>query len=234
MRDNIEVVIPFDGFYSTVHEDVLNYALETEVQYLREEEVPEEIIERVENGIDWGAMRKAYYTHYVGYWAAALTEKIGVMVTIETPELNSPREYNFRNDRIFARMDYDGLLSVLSKVRADEALNKDFLKMAREMFTSHSGFISFYNPDPSTWGSPETWDYNQWGCLLQSLVPDIGAEWAYYCCEAARQLEYDETGRDAVADAYAWREARAADLEALKGWNALAGQTGQIALRPGA
>ena len=38
------------------------------------------------------------------------------------------------------------------------------------MFTSESGFISFYSSDVSSWGDVLTWDCNQLHCLLMAWL----------------------------------------------------------------
>jgi hypothetical protein len=84
----------------------------------------------------------------------------------EWEEMVSPREYNFTTDRLFAKFSLSDLETIRQRLDAAELAQE-----ARERFTSRSGFISFYDPDVSTWPEAlEDWDHNQLGTLVRAFV----------------------------------------------------------------
>lgn len=89
--------------------------------------------------------------------------------------MTSPREYNFQTDRLFAHMPVSVIrkLWAISKAEKHETLTR----VARERFTSRSGFISFYESAWSTWGNVLDWDHNQLQTLLIAACEIEGFDW---------------------------------------------------------
>lgn len=162
-------VIPFAGFYHSLHDDAIMEPLQRDFQE------NETLLYKAIDCVDWGEVRKEYAQEYAQNFASEFG-----LLTLRFESLQSPREYNFATDRIFCRIDCAEVKRILSKT--DTEL---FEKKAREMFTSRSGFISFYDPDINQWGDVETWDHNKVYCLLFAYVEqehstdwDMWAEWA--------------------------------------------------------
>lgn len=99
-------------------------------------------------------------------WAKRFSAETGLAMEFES--LDSPREYNFTTDRVFV-------------VLAPEALEKleslrgtpELAEVLKEMFTSYSGFHSFYSPDPedAKWQVPVAeMDHNQLSAYLAAWV----------------------------------------------------------------
>ena len=90
-------------------------------------------------------------------------EDMDVGLTFE--EVESPREYNFVTDRIFAKIEHPERLDFKQATMT---------KIAKERFTSGPGFISHYDPDWTTWGPTSTWDHNQLETALLAAITDAG------------------------------------------------------------
>lgn len=89
--------------------------------------------------------------------------------------MNSPREYNFETDRVFANVP----LSVIRKLWAisrDDG-HKTLTRVAAERHTSRSGFCSFYSAAWADWGQVATWDHNQLETLLIAACEVQGFDW---------------------------------------------------------
>ena len=149
-------LIPFSGFYGSIHDSYMYDVLE-----MREAELSD---------IDWENVFEEYAKEYVKKLAEWMD------ISLEYEELVSPKEYNFMNDRIFAKISRSDFAKILSAVRGEALNNK-----VKEMFTSRSGFISHYPNHISEWGRISNWDHNQIGAVLAAYVDkyqesdDIGA-----------------------------------------------------------
>jgi hypothetical protein len=92
-------------------------------------------------------------------------------------ELKSPREYNFETDRIFAFVEPADIERIFHEVPIQVLDAK-----AAEMFTSRSGFISFYSPNVDSWKCLDEWDHNQVSCLVaawsewKGLMPEYESD----------------------------------------------------------
>lgn len=152
-------VIPFSGFYESVHNLELDCCLE---QIFRDDhgDIDQDIFETATANIDWKGIHIEYSKTYVARFA-----KHYEIEGMTFDKLDSPREYNFGTDRIFVNIPLKSLQAI-----GQQILTRKLHAHAIDMFTDHSGFISHYDPDPKTWGSLETWDHNQVFCLLETYV----------------------------------------------------------------
>ena len=154
-------VIPFSGLYNSVHDDALDRALNQ--MFSNDRGDPNDtLVQRAFDHIKWGAVHEAYAKAYAENFAAEFE-----LPSMTFDELNSPREYNFVTDRIFVNVSIEDVESAFDRVTPLTLTAK-----AEEMFTSHSGFSSFYTPDWHSWGGLEEWDHNQLLCLFTALAED--------------------------------------------------------------
>lgn len=159
MYDNlVSCVIPFQGFYNSIHDAELDRACESILQDDSGYCVHDALPGRLFDAIEWARVHVDYARQYALEWADAAGIK-----GIEFEELNCPREYNFTTDRIFVKIPAGEIERIRREI--DPEL---FAETAREWFTSRSGFISFYSPDIESWGELDEWDHNQRGCMLQA------------------------------------------------------------------
>ena len=162
MTDKLSCLIPFSGFYGTLHESEFDQALENMFD-------PEgsgadysgKLAMRFFDTVDWSAAQTDYAMAYAENFAAALGTKC------EWEEMVSPREYNFTTDRLFAKFDAAQLRAWMAR----DDIKSELDVVAADMFTSRSGFISHYSPDVDSWGDDICeWDYNQRGALLKAAA----------------------------------------------------------------
>lgn len=149
-------IIPFQGFYHSIHDDNLDRAADSVLQDDRGDCVHDGLVMRLFDAVDWKQAHISYAKEYTKAWA----DKVGI-AGVEFEELNSPREYNFTTDRIFVKIPDAEVRRIFS-----ETPRQPLHEKAAEWFTSRSGFISFYSADTISWGPLDTWDHNQIGCLI--------------------------------------------------------------------
>lgn len=146
--------IPFAGFYSSWHDQNLEFALEMMFSDDSGKPFPE-LLNEAYDRVQWHKVYLAYARMYCDQFL----HHTGIKAKYESME--SPREYNFTTDRIFVEIEQAEVERLFA------AVDKDTLqKFVEERFTSRSGFISFYEPDFEAWGDVAEWDYNQVGTLV--------------------------------------------------------------------
>lgn len=87
----------------------------------------------------------------------------GIIKSMEFKELDCPREYNFRTDRLVINMEFDE--NKLTKYCFEDKRGS-FEKYLRETFTSHSGFISFVNSNINEFEN-EVKDDLHWNVMVE-------------------------------------------------------------------
>lgn len=152
-------VIPFSGFYYSWHDDAIDRALDSLMQDTAGDPFSG-LVRRAFDLIWWPHVHEAYAKAYAENFA----REFGI-AGLEFEELVSPREYNFTTDRIFVKIPDSEIDRIFDSVNA-ETLHG----VAREMFTSRSGFISFYSPRFGEWGPLDDWDHNQLYALITAHV----------------------------------------------------------------
>ena len=157
--------IPFSGFYYSVHDancdDALRTAFSDALGATRED-----IFYLAQRKVDWRAVHEKYAANYAENFADEFHIKI------EFDSMKRPMAYNFSTDVIYCTIEPGEVQRVFA------AVDKSILdEVARETFTSRSGFISFYAPDFSSWGAITEWDRNQVGALIRAYAlqqnPDL-------------------------------------------------------------
>lgn len=152
--DMTNVCIPFPGFY----ESLLSSGIESEFEAM---EIPFEVYDKE---YDYHLIEVNVAKQWVHLYFRWVESKTGLEFTEKFETMISPREYNFGTDRVFVDVPTEQLLALFRFVNKD-----DLAAMAKRMFTSYDGFMSYYEPDYETWGPPETWDNNQWLAVFRAL-----------------------------------------------------------------
>jgi hypothetical protein len=168
----METNIPFGGFYNTLWDTEIDSLEEQQVEYMLSSDCDEDWSELEEGEIqevlfkhtDHSSIFKAIAEMYVEAWADFINEELDLDIQLDFSTMTSPKEYNFTTDRVFAEISRDDIAKIYKKVGRHGLRDK-----AKEMFTSRSGFISFYSPHIEEWGPVREWDYNQLGCLMEAL-----------------------------------------------------------------
>lgn len=157
-REQFSCLVPFAGFYYSVHDKHIDYCMDRlfDDDEERSNGQPLQMFfsdtDHYEVHLKYAARFTEWLSHYLG-------------VKLEFEEMKCPREYNFQTDRIFAKLSRADFCKLLKKVRGAR-----LKEIAREMFTSRSGFISFYSNKVQEWGRIDTWDHNQCGAVLAAAM----------------------------------------------------------------
>ena len=157
----METSIPFQGFYNSIHDSNLDYGVE---QMFTDRESGSNrnggLEAKLHWDCDWSKVHLAYATEYAECFAWEFK-----LPSLKMTELQSPKEYNFTTDRIFCDISEADVIFLRSNT--DEC---GLRELAREKFTSRSGFYSYYDPDIDNWGPLLEWDLNQVGTLVEAYV----------------------------------------------------------------
>lgn len=173
MSDRIETNIPFAGFYNTSYDAELDAALNSQVDHFESEydlgkEQASKYREILFRHTDRQQAHEAIAKHYVHAFNKCFKEWTDVDLNAEFKMMLSPREYNFKTDRIFVLVDEVAIMALYDKV--DEVTLR---RIIEERFTSRSGFISFYPNNLDAWsGNLLCWDANQVCTLLMCFMPE--------------------------------------------------------------
>lgn len=164
--------IPFSGFYESLHDSEIDYALD---QVFSDRatgcEINEPLRWKAYDSMNW----RGVHTEYAKEYAEAFAQHFGID-SLAFESLSSPKEYNFTTDRIFCTIEYADLCRIVAAFDLNE-----FAAHVREKFTSRDGFISFYPADLSEWGRVESWDHNQAGTALEFYaIQESGGEFDHY------------------------------------------------------
>lgn len=166
----MKCVIPFSGFYNSVHDVELTQQVGQLLDTVGHGEPNQKLFDLFWRGdcIDWARVHCNYARHYAGN----LARELGTRWTFA--KLSSPREYNFETDRIFVDV------SETESCRWFDYCDPVALdRIAAERHTSRSGFISFYSPDWRTWSDPRDWEPEQLQTLLLAWIDssDTATAW---------------------------------------------------------
>ena len=176
----LEVNIPFAGFYDSLYSSEIDNEEDQFVEWRREEgdinaEQETELYELLWRHTNYSMAYDLIARDYIQAFSEKFKEWTDVDLQLEFVAMESPREYNFTTDRLFAKADEAALLALRAKV--DEDVLRE---VVRERFTSYDGFISFYSNRLESWPSElAEWDHNQLCTLLMCFLPEDW-EWDMY------------------------------------------------------
>jgi hypothetical protein len=155
-----EITIPFSGFYYSMHDDLI----ENEFNMMFSDhatgcEVNTELRDNAHMQTNYGPVFEKYAEKYAELFAY----ETGLNLRFKL--LSRPREYNFTTDRIFCHIDQKTIKKLIR-----ETSRENLTQCAKNDYTSRDGFISFYDPDFTTWGHASEWDYNHLKTLLDAWL----------------------------------------------------------------
>jgi hypothetical protein len=153
--------IPFSGFYESSHDAALDQALE---QMFSDDSGCERTpsYDIASDAIDWRAAHLAYAQEYAKNLALE-TES-----TWQFAKLDSPRFYNYRTNEIDVTLSLSELQRMRDYVAAEH--ESAWLELCRDRLTARDGFIPFYDSNPYTWGTLDTWESPQLSLLVECYV----------------------------------------------------------------
>jgi len=159
------VIHTFHGFYNSIHDSVLDNALESLC------ESNPKLREHLFDALNWQSIHTEYASKYVDAYNDLLN------IDSKFIRLISPKYYNYETDRILIDVPFETIERIFKTV--DRKILEDTIK---SQYTSCSGFSSFYSNNINKWlNKPlEEWDCNEVGTLLYAYSTDeigpIGAK----------------------------------------------------------
>jgi hypothetical protein len=197
------VSIPFTGFYESIHTDNIDRTEET-------------MFSDGHGDFDSTAAHEFYiacdYRKVFHRYAQAYAEDFATyieMPSLKFIELDSPREYNFRTDKIICEISEVDVLKMF-----DNTPREALVTCATERHTSRSGFDSFYDPDISTWGDPLEWDHVQLTTLMQAYVEGTHS-WARYDQNYSEMNIIEDWSGDGIIENWLCDAVDAAELRGI-------------------
>lgn len=190
MNKLIEVEIPFSGFYESIHDSLIDDAINS---YFSDDhgdvsDVDQEAIFMAD--VDWSAIQIEYSKRYIEL-LAGITE-----LDFQFSGLTSPEYYNFSTDRIFATLPVGQLNKLVKEVKTYD----NYASTIKDNFTSYDGFSSNYSNDitNSDWTAKQL-DACQYQILI-SLWLKYNTDTNYLVDEILQEINVYEF--DTIADAY--------------------------------
>lgn len=179
-KDQLLVCLPgFPGFYNSVLEELIDQELEQVADA---------------NGTTVCELHdkcsfSVVFQNLARQWVEAFSHHSGIPLEFES--LQSPKEYNFTTDRVFAFIP----TAEIERIHKELFGSRVFNDTVRVMFTSYDGFMSYYSNDTADdeWRKPVVeWDHNQ----LQALL----SAYCYLKKVPTDELYVDVDAFDAVQD----------------------------------
>ena len=163
--NKLESTIPFDGFYeSSIGSDIdhqIGQQIEwdTDIYDLNEDE--QQVLEDSYLSINRSYFYNQIAEDYTNFYIDALNKRLkGFTLNAKFKLLTSPKEYNFETDRIFIEIEENHAVDFIKYLVKN--YKKELEKKIQDMFTSRSGFISFYKNSIDLW----TKDFKEWDCNM--------------------------------------------------------------------
>jgi hypothetical protein len=150
--------VPFAGFYESLHDSNINHCLELMFDDDHGSPAYPALDERLWGACNFGKVHLDYAEAYVEAFANEFK-----LTTLKWGSMESPREYNFTTDRLFATISRGEVRRLKREVDP-----RELQRVAAAHLTSRAGFISWYDPEVSAWGPVDQWDHNLVGLLLQA------------------------------------------------------------------
>lgn len=154
--------LPFPGFYYSNLDQLIDCEIESHAEYAatstdgEEAAFPEAIrLDQFELAgllFHHGEFRRAHLMlaqSYLDAWNEAAAVELGQPAGARFESIQSPREYNFETDRLFAYVPENFLRDLWRKHAADGF--ETLARVIRKRFTSRDGFISYYSNRVTDW-----------------------------------------------------------------------------------
>lgn len=194
MKVNIELPF-FPGFYESdlYNSDTSYWAIKNELEYYQNEsDTPCKELTEDDLDFDFSKYCEDVMMQWVRGWKCYAPE---IVLSVENPEMVSPRCYNFSTDRVFADVELaEGWEDVVKAFMKD---NADWLrKRIKEDWTSYDGFNSFMSnnfddtsrdadeDDYYTYKGDRSWYWHlfggqsdRWECYISTILGYMMYRW---------------------------------------------------------
>ncbi len=162
------IQIPFQGFYETSFSAMIDYAEESFFHY--DDQGNSAIPDQLYFNMNYKHIELKIARAYMDKFEIAYEEMTNIKLNLTFESMQSPKEYNFETDRLFAYIS----ASKIKKLFAASKKNKheELKAMIDSRCSSCSGFISFYSNQLETWLEKPVleWDHNELKILLEAVL----------------------------------------------------------------
>ena len=211
MTIKLEANLPFPGFYHSVYDHEIDYAIERDCEYFAEEWGVD--IDKVSDAafshIDCSDAHRSIAELHCATWLERFTDETGIDLYsgFKFFGLTSPKFYNFETDRIFVQIPLPGLQQCFDACKCDGF--KTLAATIKERFTSYDGFMSFYSNRLETWLEKPLaeWDCNE-ACTLLIATLALTCDADQFCSDVETTVSENASG-NGLCDVVAWDKVEA-------------------------
>lgn len=149
-----QLEIPFVGFYQGYHTEQPCDEIEREIDNAFENDInlDGEIIEKIwdnfNDGFNWRKYFEQVANEYARFVLTTVDPSQDLATILQQVEVDSPREYNFTNDKIYATMTQRPH-NLSLKYFTDNDLIDPLMWSIKSRHSTREGYISFVNPEPT-------------------------------------------------------------------------------------
>jgi len=175
--NKLESTIPFCGFYESFIDADIEHQIGQQIEWdtdiynlnVNEEKILWDNYLSVNRSYFYNQIAEDYTNFYIDNLNAKLNYAYpdhGFTLNAKFSLLTSPREYNFETDRIFIDIEKNHAIDFIKYIIKN--YKKELEKKIQDMFTSRSGFSSFYKNSLDLWTQDYSeWDHNQIGTCFE-------------------------------------------------------------------
>lgn len=133
------VKIPFSGFYNSIHDSVIDSALEYESECYADSDKANDIILDALNVNHYDKIREALSKVFVEGVNELFWHEYDINLGLEFESLKSPKFYNYSTDEIYCYVANDKINELVALLDNEN----DFIKALKDKYQSRDGFIVF-------------------------------------------------------------------------------------------
>ena len=133
------VKIPSSGFYNSIHDSIIDSALEYESECYADSEKANDIILDVLNINHLNKIRGELSKLFVESINELFWYGYDIKLNLEFDSLKSPRFYNYSTDEIYCYIDNDKINELVALLDNEN----DFIEVLKDKYKSRDGFIVF-------------------------------------------------------------------------------------------
>ena len=133
------VKIPFSGFYSSIHDSIIDSALEYESECYADSDKANDIILDVLNINHYDKIREELSKLFVEGVNKLFWYEHDIKLDLEFDSLKSPIFYNYSTDEIYCYVDNDKINELVALLDNEN----DFIEVLKDKYQSRDGFIVF-------------------------------------------------------------------------------------------
>lgn len=166
------IQLPFCGFYESEASRMIDDEIE---QAFADENgtvlnIPQEIYYKKDYTIDYYSIKIEFVKAYIEAFADRFEGETGINLHASFEEMTSPKEYNFKTDRVFALVPDEVITQLFIESEKDK--HEHLAEVIKDRCTSYDGFYSYYSNQLSAWLEKPlaSWDHNELELLLIAVA----------------------------------------------------------------